>query len=359
MDKKAFDFWLYSTQGIGKKTFLQLKEAGYDGQNLYATDKDKLPDFLKEKQKASIINAKALTEMQIEEKYEKLRSQGIFMTVFGDIDYPERFYKIPDTPAVLFYKGALPKKMEKSIAIIGARNCSEYGKSVAREFADFFAQNHMTVISGMARGIDSFAQQKALESGGNSVAVLGCGVGVCYPYENLFLYRELIKKGCVLSEYFPYENARANYFPQRNRLISGLADAILVVEAKEKSGTFITVEMALEQGKDVYVVPGRVTDLLSRGCNKLLYEGANMAISPEKMVEDIYGEQICVSAIRTEENLSKEEKMILSFLESTPLHINVLQKRLGISVEVIQKTLFHLILKGKVEQTMNGWFHKV
>ena len=184
---------------------------------------------------------------------------------------------------MLFYKGSLPKKEQKNIAIIGARNCSEYGRTVAAEFAACFAQKGICVVSGMALGVDGYAQKAALKQGGFSVGVLGSGVNVCYPKEHAGLYSELIQKGCVLSEYLPYINASANLFPQRNRIISGLSDALIVVEAKEKSGTLITVEMALEQGKEVYVVPGRITDELSRGCNKLLDEGASPAVNPQKV----------------------------------------------------------------------------
>ena len=356
MCKKMYDYWLYSLEGIGRKTFFMLKDEGYDGEKLYYCDKNNLPAFLNEKQKNSIKTGKKRTEQEILNEYEKLKKQGIFMTFFGDADYPKRLYRIPDAPAVLFYKGSLPTETQKNIAIIGARNCSEYGKVVATEFATCFAKKGICVVSGMAMGVDGYAQMAALKEGGFSVGVLGSGVNVCYPKENAGLYNNLIQNGCVMSEYLPYINASANLFPPRNRIISGLADALLVVEAKEKSGTLITVEMALEQGKEVYVVPERITDALSKGCNRLLLEGASPVISPQKMLEDLYGdlyEGECEEKV-IEENQVK--KLILSVLEVTPLHINVLRERTGLSLEVLLRELLHLVLEDKIVQVGNQWY---
>lgn len=358
MDKKVYDYWLYGLEGIGRKTYLRLHKEGYDGFKIYHCKETKLPSFLGEKQKQVIKKGKEKPEEYLWNEFEKMRKQGIFMTVFGDADYPKRLSEISDAPAVLFYKGSLPKNEQKNIAIIGARNCSEYGKIVAAEFAAFFAQKGICVVSGMALGVDGYAQKAALKQGGFSVGVLGSGVNVCYPKEHAGLYSELIQKGCVLSEYLPYINASANLFPQRNRIISGLSDALIVVEAKEKSGTLITVEMALEQGKEVYVVPGRITDELSRGCNRLLYEGANPAVSPQKVLENLYGMQEINMALSHKTEGSSLQKMILSFLEVTPLHINVLQERTGLALEVLTKELLLLMLEDKVTSVGNQWYQK-
>ncbi len=358
MDKKAYDYWLYSLSDIGRKTFLKLQENGYSSKFLFECNIENIPTFLSKKQITSITKGKKMEEIVLEKQYESLKKQSIFMTVYGDADYPEKLSKISDPPAVLFYRGQLPIFKEKTIAIIGARNCSEYGKYVAKEFASFFAQNRITVVSGMARGIDGYAQKAALEENGFCIGVLGNGVKVCYPVENMELYTNLIEKGCVLSEYLPDTNPLPNYFPPRNRIISGLADALLVVEAKENSGTLITVEMALEQGKEVYVIPGRVTDALSRGCNKLLWEGANIAVSPKKMLEGIYGDSFMEIENNTKKVLSKEQKLILSFLEITPTHINVLLSRTKLSLKVLQKELLLMSVLGIVKQTMNGWYQR-
>ena len=365
MDKKMYDYWLYGLSSIGRKTFLKLNENGFNSAYLYKCREERLPTFLNEKQKASIIKGQEKSEESLKNAYEKLRANGIFMTVFGDDDYPKKLYKIPDAPAVLFYKGTLPSKEQKAIAIIGARNCSEYGRLVAEAFAACFAKNGISVISGMANGIDGFAQKAALLENGYSVGVLGSGVNVCYPMENYELYKQLTQKGCVLSEYLPDVQAAAKLFPPRNRIISGLSDALLVVEAKEKSGTLITVEMALEQGKEVYVVPGRITDELSRGCHKLLWEGAYPAVSPEKMLESLYGTEVLEKKERkdglsvNDREKEKLRKRILSFLEITPVHINVLQEQTGLPMELLCRELLFMNMDGLVVQKGSNWYQKV
>ncbi len=358
MDRKVYDYWLYSLNGIGKKTFLKLRNAGIPSEEVYKGQLENIAPFLDKKQVSSIIKGKSDKETDLYERYEKLKQLGIFMTVFGDEDYPKRFYPIEDSPAVLFYRGKLPEFEQKMIAIIGARNCSEYGKYVAKAFATYFAKHNVGVISGMARGIDGYAQMETLKENGYSLAVLGCGVTVCYPEENQILYQKLLEKGGVISEYLPYDKPSPNLFPPRNRIISALADAIIVVEAKEKSGTLITVEMALEQGKEVYVVPGRITDGLSAGCNKLLCEGANLALSPQKVLNALYGEGYTAHKQDKIEILSKEQKLILEFLDVTPTHINVLQDRTKLPIQMLQSELFILTIKGTVIQTMNCWYQK-
>ena len=358
MDKKMYDYWLYGLEFIGRKTYLRLRENGYDGLYLYQCSEEKLPVFLGDKQKASIIIGKRKSRQMIQDAYEKIKNDGIFMTVYGDADYPKKLYNISDAPAVLFYKGRLPDEHTKAIAIIGARNCSGYGKTVAENFASCFAKAGVCVISGMAFGIDGYAQRAALLNGGYSVGVLGSGVNVCYPKEQYSLYENLIQKGGILSEYLPNVKASANLFPPRNRIISALSDALVVIEAKEKSGTLITVEMALEQGKEVFVVPGRITDALSNGCNRLLWEGANPAICPWKVLESVYGIKETKETSGAEKEHSQLGKMILSFLDVTPVHINVLQEKTGLAMDVLGQELLYLILDESIVQVGNNWYQK-
>lgn len=188
-----------------------------------------------------------------------------------------------------FYRGKLPDENEPAVAVIGARECSEYGRYVAEELGQYLGRAGIQVISGMARGIDGISQQAALSAGGTSYGVLGCGVDICYPAQNRRLYEELLEKGGLLSTYAPGTKPLPQHFPPRNRIVSGLSDALIVIEARQKSGTLITVDMALEQGRDVYVVPGRLTDRLSDGCNHLLTQGAGVFLSPESFAEDFCG----------------------------------------------------------------------
>ena len=205
-----------------------------------------------------------------------------------DASYPRRLRQIADPPKYLYVRGKLPEEDKPSVAIIGARDCSEYGKLVAGRLGTKMGEAGVQVISGMARGIDGIGQQAALDAGGSSFGVLGCGVDICYPKQNHRLYENLCERGGVLSEYVPGTPPKPQHFPPRNRIVSALADAVIVVEARVKSGTLITVDMALEQGREVYVVPGRITDSLSAGCNRLMKMGAGILLDAEEFLEELW-----------------------------------------------------------------------
>lgn len=202
-------------------------------------------------------------------------------------EYPYRLRQIPDPPRSLYVMGKIPEEGITSVAVIGARDCSEYGRSVAGRLGEKLGKAGIQVVSGMARGIDGISQEAAMDAGGSSFGVLGCGVDICYPRQNRRLYEKLKTGGGILSEYEPGTPPAAWHFPPRNRIVSGLADVLVVVEARAKSGTLITVDMALEQGREVYVVPGRVTDGLSAGCNRLIKLGAGVLLDMGEFLEEL------------------------------------------------------------------------
>lgn len=223
-----------------------------------------------------------------------------------DPAFPGRLLNLPDCPWGLFYRGKLPAEDRLSIAVIGARRCSNYGAKMAAYLGSQLAGRHVQVISGMAAGIDGMSQKACVQEGGESFAVLGCGADICYPPENSRLYRLLPEKGGILSEYGPATPPLAGNFPLRNRIISGLADAVIVVEARKKSGSLITADLALDQGKDVYAVPGRFGDELSFGCNHLIEQGAALFSSVDGMLEDLkMGKDfpVCAAAPHTAEQV--------------------------------------------------------
>lgn len=235
-----------------------------------------------------IAYIKERKEENAKREYEKLQTKGILFYPEYHPHYPAKLLSIPARPFGIFVKGKLPDIRQRSLAIVGARDCSEYGQYVARHFAEKMAQNGVAVISGLARGIDGIAQRAAMEAGGESFGVLGCGADICYPKSNEKLYRMCMERGGILSTYLPGTPPTPNLFPPRNRIISGLSDGILIIEAREKSGTIITADLALEQGKDVFVIPGRVTDRLSDGCNSLIRQGASLIQSPEQLLEELH-----------------------------------------------------------------------
>ena len=277
-----------------------------------------------------------------------------------DPEYPDRLRNIPDPPKQLYYYGDLPREDVPRAAIIGARDCSEYGKYVAVELGRLLGQNGISVISGMARGIDGISQEAALSAGGRSYGVLGSGADVCYPRSNQGLYEQLKIQGGILSEYAPGTPPKGCFFPPRNRIVSGLADVVIVVEAREKSGTLITVDMALEQGKDVYMVPGRVTDQLSVGCNRLIKAGAGILVSPEEFVRELWGDTKKISPKR-EKLLSGELGDVYNALDFTPSTVEQVWEKLGGTYTEIQIAglLMQLSMQKEILQASPGHFcHK-
>ena len=251
----------------------------------------------------------------------------------SDALYPEKLRQIRNAPKRLYVRGMLPQKEEPCVAIIGARRCSDYGKKMAQIFAAELAEAGIQIISGMALGVDGIAQMAALAAGGRSYAVLGCGTDVCYPNENRKLYERLLLMGGILSEYAQGTPPLAAHFPARNRIISALADLIIVVEAKEKSGTLITVDFALEQGKEVYALPGRTTDELSRGCNRLLSQGAGIALSPQDILTAL-GREVCCSREKDAlelplEALDKKQRLVFGYLDDRPIGLTALYEYIG------------------------------
>ncbi len=203
-----------------------------------------------------------------------------------DPRYPDRLRQLPGMPRGLYVRGALPDSAP-SVAIVGARKCTVYGHKQAYAFGRYLASKGVQIISGMALGVDGYAQEGALDAGGKTFAVLGCGVDYCYPRSNRPLYDRIPNQGGILSELPEGTEPYARFFPARNRIISALSDLVLVIEAAEKSGSLITADYALEQGRTVYALPGRVGDRLSDGCNRLIYQGAGIAYSAEALYDDL------------------------------------------------------------------------
>ncbi len=253
---------------------------------VYLASKEKWGQVLSQKQVQYL--AEYTAGWRPEAEYRKMREEGIRLLTGEDELYPGRLREIPDAPYGIFVRGKLPATDAPAVAIIGARDCSEYGKYVAAELGRVLGQNGVIVVSGMARGIDGISQEAAMQAGGRSLGVLGSGVDICYPAQNRKIYGQLLETGAILSTYPMGTPARPQNFPPRNRIVSGLADVVVVIEARLKSGTLITVDMALEQGREVYVVPGRITDRLSDGCNRLIRQGAGVLLSPGTFLEEIW-----------------------------------------------------------------------
>ena len=287
--------------------------------------------------------------------------KGIKYLCALDKEFPERLRSIPDRPKGIYYMGRLPDPDKPSVAIIGARNNSEYGRGAAKEFATELSKHGVQIISGMARGIDGIAQNAAVENGGASFGILGCGIDMVYPEENRELFKKILKKGGLISEYPPGMPPMAALFPPRNRIISALCDILLVIEARERSGTSITVRHALEQGKDIFALPGRITDPLSRGCNILISEGAGMAVSPRAILDALgYGpDEDDKGASKGSILLRGKNRLILDKLDLMPLSLNVLSEKTGLNAGDLMSGLMKLLLLGYAKEVSPGYYIKV
>ncbi len=274
-------------------------------------------------------------------------------------EFPNKLKGIKGAPAGIYVRGRLPDENKKSVAIVGSRQCSMYGAKVAEYFAAALAANGVQIISGMARGIDGISQKAALSAGGNTFAVLGCGADVIYPESNQDLYEEILSNGGIISEQPPGTAPLGKYFAERNRIISALCDVLLVVEARIKSGTGITVRYALEQGRDVFVIPGRINDPMSAGTNKLISEGALVALNPDCILRELLKSETQPKKISktvggkkqsVNVKLSGNEKTIYSLLDMYPKKTDEFMAQSGLDLKSVHDAILQLRLKGLAEE---------
>jgi DNA processing protein len=291
MEEEAYWLWLCSCPDLYRSAITALLRYFGSVRDIYQAPVSALDPWKKTGSQAGLKWAGSLAahkqSKSPEQLSEALRQKGISFVSSTHPDFPPSLRHLPDCPFGLFYRGRLPDPVKISVAVIGARCCSNYGYQMADLLSRVLTEQGCQIISGMAVGIDGAAQSACIKNGGSSYAVLGCGVDICYPPEHTELYSSLPAHGGILSEYAPGTRPIRGNFPVRNRLISGLADAVVVVEAREKSGSLITADLALEQGKDVYAVPGRCGDRLSLGCNRLIEQGAGIILSPDNLLENL------------------------------------------------------------------------
>ena len=276
-------------------------------------------------------------------------------------EYPQKLNNYPKMPEILFAKGNLPDAKKPTAAIVGARACSPYGRIQAFRYAKIMSSAGVQIISGMAYGIDAEAHKGALEGGTPTYAVLAGGVDICYPSGNRPLYARILREnGGILSEQPPGMRARNYFFPARNRIISGLADLVLIVEAREKSGSLITAQWALDQGKIVYAVPGPVNEALSMGCHKLIYDGAGIAYSPEILLRELGLN--CENKVKSPEKndlgLASDLKLVYSCLDLRPKSTDFLIQKTGLPPEKIGSLLLELKLSGLVREIGRHYYIK-
>jgi len=296
---------------------------------------------------------------EVEKQVRLLQQQGTAVVCYGAPEYPRVLQEIPDAPVVIYMRGSYQPDDRFGIAVVGSRTYSPYGEAVTQKISGDLAVFGFTVISGMARGIDTFAHRSALASGGRTIAVLGSGIDVCYPSENRGLMEKISASGCVMSEFAPGTPPNRENFPRRNRLISGLSLGVLVVEAAEGSGSLITAAIALEQNREVFAVPGNITAKNAAGTNLLIRQGAKMVLQTSDIIEELA--PMLKGFIRKEtqqhSELSGGEQELCACLTGEPKHIDLLAREIGLPVHRILDILLSLELKGVIRQSDGKRFY--
>lgn len=288
-------------------------------------------------------------------EYQKTLQQLISMDVklisFWDTEYPSLLREIHDPPALLYMRGQLSQR--DHFAIVGSRRATAQGVITTQNLSATLAKHDICIVSGLARGIDSAAHKGALESGGETIAVLGCGIDRVYPPENSHLFHEIIKTGAIISEYPPGALPLAGHFPGRNRIISGLSKGVLIVEAAEKSGSLITGDFALEQGRELFAVPGGVNYLNSKGTNRLLKEGAQLVTEAEDILQSLWPGRKDKEERHSEENfvtqLSPAARDVFLHLEYEPMHFDIIARKCGLTPMELSAILLDLELQGGIQ----------
>lgn len=287
-----------------------------------------------------------------DEEVERLARAGVKALTLHDDAYPPRLREVFDRPPVLFVRGTLLPNDEWAVAVVGTRRVTVYGRQAAEEMARGLAVNRVTVVSGLARGVDAVAHRAALEAGGRTIGVLACGLDLVYPPEHKKLAEQIIEQGALVSDYPPGTQPRSEYFPRRNRILSGMSLGVLIVEGDVKSGAMITARQALEQNREVFAVPGSIYSPNSRGTNKLIQEGeAKLTLD----VQDVLAELNLTMASHQMEMTEllpadETEGVLLRVLSGEPTHVDTVRRDTGLPIALVTSTLAMLELKGLVRQ---------
>ncbi len=347
-------------KGLGSKRFFRLKEAFGTPAGIWRhANRDRLKGLVP----GSVAGAieKGPDRKGLDELKKACQASGIWLLFYDDPDYPEPLKNIHDPPVVLFGRGQKQVLSTRCVAVVGSRKASTYGRRVCAMLAGAVARAGLTVVSGLAIGIDAFAHKAAVECGGFTIAVKGCGIDVDYPIRNVRLAEKISEQGAVISEFFPGISAEPGNFPSRNRIISGLSLGVLVVEAGSRSGSLITAYLALEQGREVMAVPANIFSFGGRGCHKLIKEGATLVESAEDVFQalDMGGLLRKESSFvrgRSVQAISEEAAAVIDKLEADPQHIDDIAVKCSMTVSRVSSILIELELQDMVISHRGGMY---
>ena len=364
MAEEAF-YWLALslTPGVGSTLMRRLLDRFKTPEAVFHAPQKELLKIEGLGEKVAQEIRKGPLEKAVEKELHLLREIGGRVITLKDEEYPKRLRDIYDPPALLYVRGELKKEDELAVSIVGSRKTTPYGRWFTEKVSQELARYGVTIVSGMARGIDSLAHWGAISGGGRTIAVLGCGVDVIYPSENRNLFAKIIDHGAILSEFPIGSPPEGGHFPRRNRIISGLSIGVVVAQASEKSGSLITAGYALEQGREVFAVPGNVGTESSRGTHRLIKEGAKLVESSEDILEEILpqwrrGGEATPKVEAPRPDLPEEERVLYELLGKTPLHIDMMIRESRLDPGKVSSILLNLELKGLVSQWPGKCFSK-
>ena len=364
MDKEIFHWLaLNLAPGIGAILFKRLLERFRSPEAVFGASAKELLKVEGLGEKVAEAIRRGPSNQEVERELALIEKAGGTILTLNDSAYPGKLKEIYDPPPVLYVKGELKEEDELSISIVGSRKTSPYGRSVTEKISQDLARHGVTVVSGMARGVDSVAHWGAISAGGRTIAVLGCGIDVIYPPENRNLFGRIAEQGAILSEFRMGSLPEGGHFPKRNRIISGLSRGVVVVQASMKSGSLITARYALEQGRDVFAVPGNVGTESSQGSNWLIKQGAKLVESSEDVLEEFLplrdaGKDATPRTISPCRDLPEEEKDLLQLLGQDPLHIDEIIRKSRFEAGRVSSVLLNLEIKGLVSQWPGKCFSK-
>jgi DNA processing protein len=353
--ERSYLIGLAMCKGVEPSTLRKLVRSFGSARNVWEAGVDEWKQFVRMQQKTASYLDAWRRHVRPDRLEKNLYEKGIHVITRMDAFYPPQLHELDEPPLALFLQGALSPNclLEPGIAVVGTRRASGYGLEAARWIGETLARSGITVVSGMALGIDAAAHTASLESGGKTVALLGCGVDVCYPQTNFKVYKRIQESGLFVSEYSPGSNVSKHHFPERNRLIAALAKAVVVVQAGEKSGALLTVDHALELGRDVYVVPGPITSIHFRGSHKLLSQGAEILLDPSELLRD-YG---LPRHIPESDSIPARWRELYEAIGESS-HPAVLANILQIPVSHVFAGLMELELSGALVRGQDGTYHR-
>lgn len=362
MDERSFWVALQQVPGLGARRFLRLVQIFGSPQAVWeAPDNELLTIEGLGKAISNLLQWRR--QVKPESLMAKLDSAGIKVLTLADEAYPLELKRIYDPPPVLYWRGSRLPGQELRIAIVGTRRATAYGLKVAEQLAEELAAAGVGVVSGLARGIDAAAHRGAIKGGGPTWGILGCGVDVVYPPEHRELYHKVMDYGAIISEYPPGTRPEAGHFPARNRLISGLTRGTVVVEAAAKSGALITADLALEQNRDVFAVPGPVTSRYSQGTNELIKQGARVVTGAADILAE-YGSEYEIDSLwqltpqeyRAEAALTAAEEKIMAGLSVVPVHLDAILATTGLSPGDANTALLQLEMRKLIRRLPGGFY---